>query len=97
MTACTCCGKEMDPSRPHSSACYARHEAKDCNCYNTYEHWANEDGTSNMLVPSDHPQKQWLAEDMKLSWSVKAADWNEAMTLYYIHMGWDPYKPMEVT
>ena len=30
---CKCCGKEVDPELPTSSACAARHEAKDCLCF----------------------------------------------------------------
>jgi hypothetical protein len=30
---CTCCGKPLDPNHPTSSACAARHEAKDCLCF----------------------------------------------------------------
>lgn len=30
---CSCCGKLIDPEAPTSSACMARHGAKDCLCF----------------------------------------------------------------
>ena len=36
-----------------------------------------------------------LPGDARLVWTVEAPSHNSAMTLYYEHMGWGVYKPMD--
>jgi hypothetical protein len=63
-----------------------------------YEHWTKveDDGkTSDVFIPADSPQREWLTSGQLLRWTVEADSWEQAMALCHEHMGWDPYVPME--
>jgi hypothetical protein len=36
-----------------------------------------------------------LGENARLIWTFEASRWLEAITLYYAHMGWGEYTPMD--
>jgi hypothetical protein len=67
-----------------------------------YELWEadDEDGTTGTeFFAKDEEHEAWRLHiqdrGFRLSWSVEAEDWNEAMTLLHVHQGLEPYKPVE--
>jgi hypothetical protein len=62
----------------------------------TYELWQSDEAWT--FFPAAKPymqQRKFLEETATLEWSVEAGSYNEAMKLYYDHMGWKDYLPME--
>jgi len=59
-----------------------------------YEEWHAPDDAFEFL-PADHPQKAFLTTGDEPTWTVDADSWEEAMTKYHDHMGWEPYVPMD--
>jgi hypothetical protein len=53
--------------------------------------------TSDFFFPESSAQMRRFAEEdgMVCTWTVEADEYNVAMQLYYDHMGWGRYKPME--
>jgi hypothetical protein len=61
-----------------------------------WEHWesTDSDGTpSDLFLPSDSPKHAYLTAGHILMWTVEAESHEEAMTLFHVHMGWEPYVP----
>lgn len=61
----------------------------------TYEHWVS--GSGSLMIPADHPQREWLTKGSQLCCTFHAQGWNEASQLLHDHMGWEPYEPIEDT
>jgi hypothetical protein len=65
-----------------------------------YELWRSEDDLGGELTffpvnETYERQTQLLEPGAELIWTVEADSYNEAMRLYYEHMDWGPYKPMD--
>ncbi len=58
------------------------------------EHWDN-----NCIFGVDengnHPNKDFLTKDSELCCIIEGPDWNDIMTKYHIHVGFEPYKSTE--
>jgi len=66
-----------------------------------YELWVAGDGTEATFAPPENikiiRKHAGLGKNAKLKWTVEADTWEEAMTKYHEHMGWEPYKPFPKT
>lgn len=65
-----------------------------------YELWENHgdeiDAYSFFAVDENYESQIKLLEpNAKLTWSVEADSYNEAMNLYHNKMNWEDYKPIE--
>jgi hypothetical protein len=60
-----------------------------------YQLWVSERSQTFFLAGSEQPLQFAREDEAVLTWEVEAESYNEAMTLYYEHMGWDPYVPMD--
>ncbi|WP_194898616.1 hypothetical protein [Catenulispora pinisilvae] len=57
-----------------------------------HELWDDEDGPAFCLAgPRGDGARALLTGEAQLVWTVEAASFFEAMTLYYRHMGWGTY------
>lgn len=59
-----------------------------------YELWHSEQENSYTLCEAGRSRECLLPSDARCIWTVEAASWEEAQTLKHIHLGWEPYKPM---
>ena len=58
-----------------------------------YELWEDDEGCA--FFPADHPQKDMLlGPNPKLTWSVEANDWEDAMQKKCEHVG-ETYRPLQ--
>ncbi len=57
------------------------------------EHWNCDDG--EVIFETPHKQKDFLTENGKYCCTIEGKNWNDIMTQYHQHMGFEPYKPME--
>jgi hypothetical protein len=62
-----------------------------------YEAWQDAEGV--VFLPDDEKKERQLAIALvgkrEFVWSVEADSWDEAMTAWHEHQGWQPYVPME--
>jgi hypothetical protein len=58
-----------------------------------HELWVDSDGDQTFCLagPMGDAARRLLPEDVELTWTVDARSHDEAMTLYYEHMGWGTY------
>jgi hypothetical protein len=59
-----------------------------------YQLWVSKDSQTFFRVPNEQAPHFAHEDEAVLTWEVEAFGHNDAMTKYYGHMGWDPYKPM---
>jgi hypothetical protein len=63
----------------------------------TYEAWQDGDGLAVAFAPRDGIQelrdKNLLPEDATLLFSVDADSFEEALAIYHLRMGWEPFRP----
>lgn len=58
------------------------------------EHWNCDDG--EVIFPIPHKQKKFLTENGTFCCTIIGKNWNDIMRKYHKHMGWEPYKPMDL-
>ena len=69
------------------------------------EHWT-EDGTDNPdMIGGDtvmeseafkRPDLAWSLVGLKYCCTIEGETWEDVMTKYHEHMGWEPYVPMKL-
>jgi hypothetical protein len=59
-----------------------------------WELWAADSGHDLSFFPvGNESARRLLRPDANLVWTVEADSYDDAMTKYYEHMGWAPYRP----
>lgn len=70
------------------------------------EHWTEDENYTgseedvyggDMCAPSEFfldPKNAWHFNGLKFCCKIEGKTWEEVMTKYHIHMGWEPYVPM---
>lgn len=56
------------------------------------EHWKLEDG--DVVFQSDSPHKDMIVKDNTYCCAIEGETWDEIMTKWHEHMGFEPYEPM---
>ena len=57
------------------------------------EHW--QDDLGDMIFDENNPSREWMITNAKQCCIIEGKDWNDIMTKYHEHMGFEPYKPIE--
>lgn len=59
------------------------------------EHWVEVDGDIIFGLSSFSRDKHGLSENATFCCLIHGKDWNDIMTKYHEHMGWEPYRSVE--
>jgi len=61
-----------------------------------YELWQDE-GTLSFFANGDDSMRRLLSPAARLVWTCDACTWADAQALKHQHLGWEPYKPLDMS